>query len=107
MDLDYHSSMSASRHANEFKASNMPIKQRIHNIELNIKEATRGLNDNKKDAQLLRSECATLEHHATENCNDMLKEILEDVSNLEKDFRKLQQSDINETTFLKQQSGQL
>ena len=65
------------------------------------------LNDNKKDSQLLRSECATLEHQSTECLNDILKEILEDVNNLEKDFRKNQQSDLNEIAFLKQQAGQL
>ena len=37
------------------------------------------LNDNKKEVQLLRSECATLEHHATETTNDILKEIIEDI----------------------------
>ena len=57
--------------------------------------------------QLLRSECATLEHHATETTNDILKEIIEDISNLEKDFQKLQQSDINECNFLKQQTNTL
>ena len=65
------------------------------------------LNDNKKEVQLLRSECATLEHHATETTNDILKEIIEDISNLEKDFMKLQQSDINECNFLKQQTNTL
>ena len=65
------------------------------------------LNDNKKEVQLLRSECATLEHHATETTNDILKEIIEDISNLEKDFQKLQQSDINECNFLKQQTNTL
>jgi hypothetical protein len=54
------------------------------------------LNENKKDAQLLRSELATFEHKATENNNDILKEIMEDIANLEKDFRKLQSMDINE-----------
>ena len=49
----------------------------------------------------MRSECATFEHKLTENTNDILKEILEDVSNLERDFRKLQALDINEMTFLK------
>ena len=58
------------------------------------------MNDNKKDSQLLRSECATLEHQSTECLNDILKEILEDVNNLEKDFRKNQQSDLNEIAFL-------
>ncbi len=65
------------------------------------------LNDNKKEVQLLRSECATLEHHATETTNDILKEIIEDISNLEKDFYKLQQSDANEVNFLKQQTNTL
>ena len=65
------------------------------------------MNDNKKEAQLLRSECATFEHKLTENTNDILKEILEDVTNLEKDFRKLQALDLNEMTFLKQQQNQL
>ena len=65
------------------------------------------LNDNKKEVQLLRSECATLEHHATETTNDILKEIIEDIANLEKDFLKLQASDINENTFLKQQVNTL
>lgn len=65
------------------------------------------LNDNKKEVQLLRSECATLEHHATETTNDILKEIIEDISNLEKDFYKLQASDISEMNFLKQQTNTL
>lgn len=57
MDFDYHSSMSASRHGammgggqDGFKASQMPIKQRIYNIELNIKDTQKGLNDNKKES---------------------------------------------------------
>ena len=56
---------------------------------------------------MLRSECATLEHHATENTNDILKEIIEDIANLEKDFVKLQQIDHNEINFLKQQGNVL
>jgi len=72
------------------KATQMPIKNRVNALDRNIKEAVKMLNDNKKEVQLLRSECATLEHHATENTNDILKEIIEDISNLEKDFVKLQ-----------------
>ena len=68
-----------------------------------VKDFSKNINENKKEAQILRSECATFEHSATENNNDILKEILEDISNLEKDFRKLQQLDLNEMTFLKQQ----
>ncbi len=60
------------------------------------------MNDNKKETQLLRSDLATLEHKIAEANNDALKEILEDIANLEKDFRKLQVSDVNEVAFLKQ-----
>ena len=38
---------------------------------------------------MLRSELATLEHKQSESNNEGLKEILEDVCNLEKDFKKL------------------
>ena len=71
------------------------------------KNALRLLNENKKEVQVLRSECATLEHHATETTNDILKEIIEDIANLEKDYLKLQHSDTNEVNFLKQQCGVL
>lgn len=56
---------------------------------------------------MLRSECATLEHHATETTNDILKEIIEDISNLERDFQKIQMNDANECNFLKQQTNTL
>jgi hypothetical protein len=42
--------------------SKMPIKQRIQQIDLYSKEGIKCLNENKKVSQLLRSECATLEH---------------------------------------------
>ena len=60
------------------------------------------MNDNKKEVQLLRSELATFEHKANEATNDTLKEILEDIANLDRDFRKIQAMDINEISFLKQ-----
>ena len=50
---------------------------------------------------MLRSECATLEHHATETTNDILKEVIEDLANLEKDFLKVQQADVDQMNFLK------
>ena len=57
--------------------------------------------------QLVRSECATLEHHATETTNDILKEIISDIANLEKDYLKLQQADIDVINFLKVEIGVL
>ena len=65
------------------------------------------LNENKKEVQLLRSECATLEHHATETTNDILKEIISDIANLEKDYLKLQSTDIDQINFLKVEIGVL
>ena len=88
-----------------FKATMLPIKNRVNALDRGTKEAGKMLNDNKKEVQLLRSECATLEHHATETTNDILKEIIEDIANLEKDYLKLQQVDINEINFLKQQTN--
>ena len=55
----------------------------------------------------MRSECATLEHHATETTNDILREIIEDIGNLNNDFLKLQANDANECLFLKQQVNTL
>ena len=57
--------------------------------------------------QLLRSECATLEHHATETTNDILKEVIEDIANLEKDFLKVMLADIDQINYLKQETGVL
>ncbi len=67
------------------------------------KSALKQLNDNKKEVQLLRSECATLEHHATETTNDILKEVINDIANLEKDYLKCQQQDIDQINYLKQE----
>lgn len=57
--------------------------------------------------QVLRSECATLEAKNKENTNEILKEILEDIANLDKDFKKLVEMDNNEVKFLQQQLFQL
>ena len=69
-----------------YKSTHMPIKNRVNALDRNTKDNCKMLNDNKKEVQLLRSECATLEHHATETTNDILKEVIEDIANLEKDY---------------------
>ena len=89
---------------NRVNALDVSVKLAIIILQRNTKAALKLLNDNRKEVQLLRSECATLEHHATETTNDILKEIIEDIANLEKDYLKLQHSDINECNFLKQQA---
>ena len=39
--------------------------------------------------RLVLCECATLEHQITEDLNDILKQVFEDITNLERDFRKI------------------
>lgn len=51
---------------------------------------------------MLRSDFATLEHKLSEMNNDMMKELLEDFANLEKDFKKQAHVDSNDMAHLKQ-----
>merc|ERR1712166_1234578 len=101
MDQAFTGVMNSMGQDGNFKATNLPIKNRVNALDRTTKEAGKMLNDNKKEVQLLRSECATLEHHATETTNDILKEVIEDIANLEKDYLKLQASDIDQINFLK------
>mmetsp|Transcript_22223 Transcript_22223/g.15850 ORF Transcript_22223/g.15850 Transcript_22223/m.15850 type:complete len:109 (-) Transcript_22223:192-518(-) len=102
MDTAVTAAMNSFGLEGNFKASQMPIKNRINAIDRGTKECLKQLNENKKDMHLLRNECATLEHHCTETTNDILKEIIEDIVNLEKDLHKIQSADANEVLFLKQ-----
>uniref|UniRef100_A0A7S3J6X2 Uncharacterized protein n=1 Tax=Euplotes harpa TaxID=151035 RepID=A0A7S3J6X2_9SPIT len=88
-------------------ASQAPIKQRVKMVEKSISDGKVELNNNKKEMQVLRSECATLEAKNKETTNEILKEILEDIANLDKDFKKLVEMDNNEVKFLQQQLFQL
>ena len=54
-----------------------------------MNDFAKGMNENKRETQILRSECATLEHQITEDLNDILKQVFEDITNLERDFRKI------------------
>ena len=79
----------------------------MQQVQAGIVDFNKDLNENKKDAQLVRSELATFEHQAIELNNDTLKAIMEDILNLESDFRKMQNMDVNENGFLRQQVQQL
>ena len=65
------------------------------------------MNEEKKETAILKSELASLEHLQQETNNDVFKQIMEDIADLQKDYLKLQLLDVNEATFLKQQYGQL
>ena len=94
---------SPERHGQEGVSS---VKNRIKQIERSMSDSKRGLNDNRKETQVIASELSSMDIKHRENTNEILKEIMEDVLNLEKDFRKLMEVDINEVNFLKQQIHQ-
>jgi len=66
-------------------------------------EIKNNLNENKKNAQIMRSENITLEHSTKQKCNDLVKTIMDCLSDLEKDFKRAIQSDKKETDFIKAQ----
>ncbi len=61
------------------------------------------MNENKKNSQILRSENHTLEHATKQKCNEVVKTIMELLTNLEKDFSRSIQNDKTETDFIKSQ----
>ena len=73
----------------------------------NLKEMKRDLNENKKEGQILRSDCYQMEHRSKEFCNELLKEELLEIGELEKDLKKAAHIDNTEVSFIKQQLGQL
>lgn len=56
---------------------------------------------------MLRSDCYQMEHKNKEFCNEILKEELLEIGELEKDFKKAAAIDNTEVSFLKQQLSQL
>ncbi len=57
--------------------------------------------------QVLRSECANLENSNKETTNQILKEILDDIAEMDRSFKKKVEESNNETAFLQQQLFQL
>ena len=86
-----------------FSEAHPPVKNRIKDIESNMRASRKGLSENRKESQVLKSELAQLENANKERTNEIVKELSEDIVHLEKDFRKLLEQDLNEVNFLKQQ----
>ena len=68
-----------------------------------MSEIKSNLQENKKNAQILRSENISLEHTAKQKFNELIKNIMDSLSNLEKDFKRAIQTNRNETDFIKSQ----
>ena len=72
-----------------FSEAHPPVKNRIKDIEKNMAASRKGLSENRKESQVLKSEFTQLELANRERTNEIVKELSEDISHLEKDFRKL------------------
>ena len=55
----------------------------------------------------MRSENQALEHKSKERCNEIVKSVLDDLTNFEKEFKRVIQNDKTESDFLKQQIASL
>ena len=55
----------------------------------------------------MRSENQALEHKNKEKCNEITKAVMDDLSNFEKEFKRVIQNDKTESDFLKQQIASL
>lgn len=85
------------------KTHAMPIKPHIKQIEDFIAEIRKDTDDNKKVASILKGDLNVLGHKTKEKCNELTKLIMEDLHNLEKEFKRTVQSDKTEINFFKQQ----
>lgn len=65
------------------------------------------MNESRKNGQILRSENQALEHKTKEKCNEITKSVMDDLSNFEKEFKRVIQNDKTENEFLKQQIASL
>ena len=84
-----------------------PIKNRIRQMEKDLAELRAGLNDNKKSGMMIKGELSGLEGTIKEKCNELCKSILDDLSNFEKDLKRVIQNDRTETDFFKLQTNAL
>ena len=84
-----------------------PIKSRIRQFEKDLADLRSGLNENKKAGMVLKGELAVLETTIKEKCNELCKCIMDDLSNFDKDLKRVIQNDRTETDFFKVQTNAL
>ena len=84
-----------------------PIKNRIRQMEKDLAELRAGLNDNKKSGMMIKGELSGLEGTIKEKCNELCKSIMDDLSNFDKDLKRVIQNDRTETNFFKVQTNAL
>ena len=84
-----------------------PIKSRIRQFEKDLAELRSNLNENKKAGMVIKGELSVLETTIKEKCNELCKCIMDDLSNFDKDLKRVIQNDKTETDFFKTQTNSL
>ena len=84
-----------------------PIKTRIRQLEKDISEFNGNLNENKKSGMVIKGELAVMETTIKEKCNELCKCIMDDLTNFDKDLKRVIQNDRTETDFFKVQTNSL
>ena len=86
---------------------NIPVKTQIRQMEKDLAELRADLNENKKCGMTLKGELISLEGTLKEKCNELSKCIIDDLSNFDKDLKRVIQNDRTETDFFKVQLNSL
>ena len=86
---------------------NIPVKTQIRQMEKDLAELRAALNENKKCGMTLKGELISLEGTIKEKCNELSKCIIDDLSNFDKDLKRVIQNDRTETDFFKVQLNSL
>ena len=86
---------------------NIPVKTQIRQMEKDLAQLRADLNENKKCGMTLKGELISLEGTIKEKCNELSKCIIDDLSNFEKDLKRVIQNDRTETDFFKVQLNSL
>ena len=82
---------------------NITVKNHIRKIDESISEIRKDCDENKKVVGLFKQDLNVLGHKTKEKCNELTKLFMDDLHNLEKEFKRTIQSDKSETDFFKQQ----
>ena len=67
-----------------------------------MKDIFKAMHANRKEQQVLRTECTQLEHVNNEDCNDITAKLLDELDRLGREFKKIVNEEKNENLFLKQ-----
>lgn len=81
----------------------MPVKPHIRQIDEFIADIRKECDDNKKTANIIKGDITALTAKTKEKCNELTKLIMEELHNLEKEFKRTVQSDKTELQFFKDQ----